>query len=269
MGKMRTQLGLDGSTCIERAIRRIREFEPVEPYIVCNSGGKDSTVLVDLADQAGVAYEAHYHVTTIDPPPVIRFLRRNHPATIFDKPEHGKSFAQRVGEKGFPLRRTRWCCSEFKEREFPGRRLLMGCRRAERRTAGPTTLVRHCQKTGATAINPILDWSDGEVWGYIKSRELPYCRLYDEGYKRIGCICCPFASGDEIKKNRARWPAMFRAIRRGFHRRWEEYYMIKKPDDIPTRFKSADDLFEWWLMRGISLPGKGTFWQRKKENGEN
>lgn len=227
---------------------RLREFEPPDGYILCFSGGKDSTVLKALADEAGVKYEAHYHVTTMDPPPVIRYMRRHHPDVIFDKPVHGKSFAQRLERKAFPLRQRRWCCEEFKERSFPGRVMLMGMRAAERRASGGgTTLVRVCRRTGARAVQPVFDWSDEEVWSYIRARGLPYCELYDEGWTRIGCVCCPFTSTAEIARSRERWPAMFRALRRGLQRRWNEHLQPNAVASV-ARFASADELFDAWLQ---------------------
>jgi len=252
------QILLDGSNRVDLAIERLRAFEPREGYILCFSGGKDSTVLKALADIAGVKYEAHYHVTTIDPPPVLRFMRQHHPDVRFDPPTKRRSFAQAIGEMGFPLRHTRWCCKEFKERKFPGRLLLLGIRKAERRASAAkpgqrssSGLVRFCQRTGARAVQPIFDWSDGEVWSFIKSRGLPYCSLYDEGWLRIGCICCPFASRAAIQRNRERWPAMFRAILRGFEQRWETHWRHRS--DIVLRFRDARALFEAWLCKNATF----------------
>ena len=55
-------------------------------------------------------------------------------------------------------------------------------------------MVEMCYKTHTTTINPIIDWSNDEVWEFIKEYKVPYCCLYDEGFKRIGCIGCPMGS---------------------------------------------------------------------------
>ncbi|MBI4374232.1 MAG: phosphoadenylyl-sulfate reductase, partial [Deltaproteobacteria bacterium] len=39
-------------------------------------------------------------------------------------------------------------------------------------------------------VNPIADWTQGEVWGYIKKHAVPYNRLHDQGYPSIGCAPC-------------------------------------------------------------------------------
>lgn len=42
-------------------------------------------------------------------------------------------------------------------------------------------------------VNPIVDWSDDDVWDYMHSEHLPVNPLYCEGQKRVGCIGCPMA----------------------------------------------------------------------------
>ena len=62
------QLNIYGADKVRVAIDRLRAFEPKEGYYLCFSGGKDSSVIKALADMAGVAYDAHYNCTGIDPP---------------------------------------------------------------------------------------------------------------------------------------------------------------------------------------------------------
>jgi phosphoadenosine phosphosulfate reductase len=254
-----TQLDLGGRTCVDRAIARIRHFAlpSGEPYTLCFSGGKDSLVLKALADMAGVPYHAIHNVTTIDPPPVMRFIKQQHPDVERIKPAHGKSFAQRVAEKGMPGRHRRWCCEEFKERHIAGLG-LMGLRRAEVRASGRVGLTRVCRTTGARSVQPILDWTDGEVWSFIGSERLPYCALYDQGWKRLGCVCCPFARRAEIERNRARWPMMFEAIRRAMACRWAEHWA---GTDIARRFAGSDAYYEWCLRRDAPYPAIGAYWE--------
>lgn len=62
------QLTLDGRSPIDISIAILREFEPEEGYYLAFSGGKDSVALKHLCDLAGVRYDAHYSMTTVDPP---------------------------------------------------------------------------------------------------------------------------------------------------------------------------------------------------------
>lgn len=69
------QLNMSGKTKVETAIERIKTFEPPEGYFLAFSGGKDSVVIKALADMAGVKYDAHYHITSVDPPELVRFVK--------------------------------------------------------------------------------------------------------------------------------------------------------------------------------------------------
>lgn len=95
------------------------------------SGGKDSQALYHVAELAGVRFKAHFSPTTIDPPQVIRFIRRQYPQVEFGKVE--KSIYRMAVEerKILPTRKFRWCCAEFKEKGGAGTVTLVGIRHAE------------------------------------------------------------------------------------------------------------------------------------------
>ena len=84
------QLDFNGKDKVEKAIMRLQAYEPEEGYFLCFSGGKDSCVIKALADMAGVKYDAHYSVASVDPPELVRFIKDNHPDVIFDIP-HDKN----------------------------------------------------------------------------------------------------------------------------------------------------------------------------------
>ena len=56
---------------------------------------------------------------------------------------------------------------------------------------------------GLVKINPLVDWTNDEVWKYVKERNLPVNRLHVEGYPSVGCAPCSRAiqAGDELKQN--------------------------------------------------------------------
>lgn len=60
---------------------------------------------------------------------------------------------------------------------------------------------------GILKINPIADWTDDEVWDYIKKHDLPYNKLYDQGYTSIGCAPCTRAieAGEHPRAGRWWW----------------------------------------------------------------
>ncbi len=60
---------------------------------------------------------------------------------------------------------------------------------------------------GIIKINPLADWTEKQVWGYIKENDLPYNSLHDRGYPSIGCTPCtrPIKPGEDIRAGRWWW----------------------------------------------------------------
>ena len=67
-------------------------------------------------------------------------------------------------------------------------------------------IVEMCYRTHTTLVNPIIDWTDVEVWEFIREYNVPYCSLYDDGFKRLGCIGCPMGSKEQREREFERWP---------------------------------------------------------------
>ena len=138
-----------------------------------------------------------------------------------------------------PLRQMRYCCSELKERGGNGRFKVTGIRAEEspRRAKRPQLEKSHDGKT--TFLHIIKDWSEADIWQYIRENNLPYCSLYDEGFKRIGCVLCPFQSGANTKRDLERFPAIADYCRRACRKSF-------KVNDL-RKFSSGDDMFDWWV----------------------
>lgn len=72
-------------------------------------------------------------------------------------------------------------------------------------------------------VNPLLDWSEQDVWYFLDSvAAVPHCELYDRGYRRIGCILCPMSSYRQKVREmqdyphvRRLWIKAIKEIRRG------------------------------------------------------
>lgn len=71
----------------QRAIEYLRMFEPEEqPYYLCYSGGKDSDCIRILAQLAGVRHEIHHHLTTVDAPETVQYIK-SIPNVMIDYPK--------------------------------------------------------------------------------------------------------------------------------------------------------------------------------------
>lgn len=99
-------------------------------------------------------------------------------------------------------------------------------------------MVEQCYKLAKTVVNPIIDWTDEDVWEFIHEYKVPYCKLYDEGWKRLGCVGCPISNHQ--KKEFERWPKYKRAYERAFQRMLNLYTR-------PTEWRTGEDVMKWWL----------------------
>jgi len=233
---------------VQIAIQRLREFEPEEGYYLAFSGGKDSITIKRLADMSGVKYDAHYSVTTIDPPELVYFIREEYPDVIWERPE--KHLLTALLHHGFPSRQSRWCCNYYKENGGKNRRIITGVRSEESITRRHRPIFHHCYNGGyknknKTILNVIIDWTEKDVWDFIKQQKLKYCCLYDEGYTRIGCIMCPLSTAKNRKRDAERYPQYVRAYIKAFKRLYDK--RKKEGKKAIDRWKDGEEMFWWWL----------------------
>ena len=85
-------------------------------------------------------------------------------------------------------------------------------------------------------ISPIIDWTEKDVWTFLNTLGIAHCSLYDEGWKRIGCILCPMARQRQKKLEEKRWPHVKRnwikaikAIRGGWNVQ-KRVYLVEHPE---------------------------------------
>ncbi len=112
-------------------------------------------------------------------------------------------------------------------------------------------MVESCYKRHKTALNPIIEWTDDDVWEFLRGYNIPYCSLYDEGFKRIGCIGCPMARTHGREREFLRYPKYKDLYIKAFGKMLE----ARKSNGLPTRWQTGIDVFNWWMEYDI-LPGQ-------------
>jgi len=247
---------------ITQSLQWIRDYEAealrIDPrgYYVAFSGGKDSIVLERLFRMAGVKYEAWYNNVTIDPPELIWFIRENYPEVKWNNPDMHLTHKMAEKSKGPPTRLARWCCEIYKEQGGLGFFKAIGVRGPEspRRKKTWSFLSSH-NVTSDPILCPLIYWHDHDIWAFIREQRMPYCSLYDEGFKRLGCIGCPLGGPENQKREFARWPGYERLWRKGFQSYWDAWKGVPRLrknkqgnyDRWIEKMKTVDDLWQWWI----------------------
>jgi phosphoadenosine phosphosulfate reductase len=235
---------------VQIAIERLRQFEPEDGYYLAFSGGKDSITIYRLAEMAGVAFDAHYRITTVDPPELVKFIKTQYPQVERHRPEM-TMFQLMCLRRHFmpPMRQAKWCCEALKERGGEGRFVVTGIRWAESTRRQTRQMVEHCIPLRKRMLHPILDWSDAETWEFIHQQELAYCSLYDEGFERLGCILCPSeCNPTRIQMQIDRWPQFVKAYIKTF----DKLIRLRREAGRKCTWNSGQELFDWWIDRNKS-----------------
>lgn len=104
------------------------------------------------------------------------------------------------------------CCEIRKveplKRALAGKRAwITGQRREQSRSRWALPFREYDAMHGLEKFNPLAAWTEAEVWAYISDHSVPYNRLYDEGYRSIGCAPCtrPVRPGEDVRAGRWWW----------------------------------------------------------------
>lgn len=260
-----------------------------EPYYLAYSGGKDSDTIKILAQLAGVRYEAVNNHTTVDAPETVYYIRSQKDVKVeYPEKTMWQLIVEKLmpptriiryccaelKERGGDCRRVitgvRWAESIKRKENADVVRFLKrtkdvmakaeeyGIDFRETRQGGiilnsdnakSRELVEDCYLHHKVVINPIVDWSDDDVWEFLHHYGCKSNPLYECGYKRIGCIGCPMAAKHRYKEFND-YPKYKLNYIRAFDRMLER----RKERGLGSKdeWKSGKDVFKWWMGEDIN-----------------
>ncbi len=260
------------------------------PLVITTSGGKDSAVCLALAERAGIHFEVMHNHTTVDAPETVYQIRNdfrrleqkgikcmiNFPVYKQERVTMWSLIPQKLMP---PTRVARYCCAILKERGGANRFIVTGVRWEEstkrKNTRGiyetqhkeigkrvilnndnddRRRLFENCRLQAKRVCNPIIDWTERDIWDYICSEKIQINPLYQCGFSRVGCVGCPMAGTAGRQREFARYQTYQSAYIRAFDRMIEERHRR----GFQTDWTSGKECFHWWMKDGV-LPGQVGF----------
>ena len=264
-----------------------------KPFVCTYSGGKDSDVVLELCKRAGVPFVVQHSITTVDAPQTMQHIRKVFDQCKkegirceYTQPTYkGKrvNMWSLIPIKGMPpTRMMRYCCEVLKEQNAENRVIKTGVRWAESRKRATRSevetitkkasdsikadrvmlandndasrdIIDHCRQKGKVAVNPIISWSDADVWDFIRGNEIEYNPLYDCGYHRVRCVGCPMAG-------KGRWKefADFPGFKKKYIKAFSEMLDKMRASGKNPRWKTGEEVFLWW-MEDDNVSGQMSF----------
>lgn len=195
------------------------------PVAFANSLGAEDMVLTDLIAKHFPAHDGrHISVFTLDTgrlPQETYDLMQEVRTTyglplqvLFPDRALLEEYAAQSGVNGFydSVANRKRCCHirkvEPMKRALAGKRAwITGMRRDQAVTRGGLEVSAFDADNGLQKFNPLLDWTNEDVWAYIRQNEVPYNALHDRFYPSIGCAPCTRAItvGEDIRAGRWWW----------------------------------------------------------------
>jgi phosphoadenosine phosphosulfate reductase len=192
---------------------------------LASSFGAEDVVLIDLAAQVRADFrvftldtdflfpETYALIEQIEQRYGIRVERFRSALTPEEQARiHGQALWTRQPDLCCELRKVRPL--ERKLAEL--RAWATGIRREQAPTRANARKLEWDARFGLVKLNPLADWNWGQVWEYIRARQLPYNPLHDQNYPSIGCTHCtrPVRPGEDPRAGR--WSG-FRKTECGLH----------------------------------------------------
>ena len=200
-------------------IETVRDYAPVT---FANSLGAEDMVLTDIIDRHQLDIDMFSLDTgrlpqeTYDLMQTVRERYKTPLRIYFPNVKQIEAYVADNGVNGFyeSIELRKACCHIRKVE--PLRRALYGkhawvtgVRREQASTRLDLKVSAYDMSNRMQKVNPLLEWSNAEVWEYLKQYEVPYNKLHDRFYPSIGCAPCTrvVTPGEDIRSGRWWWEA--------------------------------------------------------------
>jgi len=190
------------------------------PAALASSLSAEDMVITDVVLRHGLGIEIftldtqRLHADTLNVIAAIR-KRYGYDMRVFrPEPEAVTEYVVKFGRDAFyesaELRKR--CCHIRKveplNRALEGKEAwITGQRRDQAVTRSELEVQEYDAARGKVKFNPLADWSEDEVWTYVRAFDVPYKALHDQGYRSIGCAPCtrPTVAGEDVRAGRWWW----------------------------------------------------------------
>ena len=210
---------MKGEVLIERLRGAVRGFAPVA---LASSLSVEDMLLTHTIASAGLPIDVfvldtgRLHAETLELVRTIRTRYGIEVAVFAPDPvavaEYERAFGRDAFYQGVELRKR--CCEIRKveplTRALAGKGAWITGQRREHSAARALLTEREFDAThGIEKFNPLANWTEAEVWHYVREHGVPYNRLYDQGYRSIGCAPCtrPALPSEDVRAGRWWWEA--------------------------------------------------------------
>jgi len=202
------------------ATRRLLAFieKNHSPSVLASSFGAEDMVLLDLIARDGLAIGIFTLDTGRLPKEthaLIAEVRRRYGleiAVYSPWPDSVGAFVEEYGIDGFydGVDQRKSCCAIRKveplKRALAGKRgWITGLRREQADSRAAVGEIERDEALGLWKFNPLADWSNDDVWAYLREGRVPYNKLHDRGYPSVGCEPCTRAVKPGEHPRAGRW----------------------------------------------------------------
>ena len=253
------------------------------PYYIAYSGGKDSDTVRILAELSGVRYELHHNLTTVDAPETVYYVRsipdiiihkpeksmwQLIPEKLMPPTMMIRYCCSELKERGGQGRRvvTGVRMAESVKRKRNGglvkflQKQKATIRKAEELgvdiqinpqggiilnndNTESRELVEHCSMQAKVLVNPIYDWTDSDVWEFLRHYGCKSNPLYECGFKRIGCIGCPMSG-----KHRYTHFHLYPKYKDNYLKAFQKMIDVRKMKGLhKISWDTPENVFKWWM----------------------